>query len=180
MPITRWNPATAVSRGNIALGIAPSVADINAPTTTELNAALAIECSVTDFSASSSTDSESIDWICTPESEQLPASTSHEMDDLLIKATGQEDEDLITSLKIGDTIFIYRRDGKESAKEIAAGDYVWVWKVVITSIDPAEASNTFIGINAHVNVLARSKTAVKVVGKPASRPANGGNTGGES
>jgi len=45
---------------------------------------------------------------------------------------------------------------------------VWVWKVVITSIDPAEASNTFIGINAHVNVLARSKTAVAVTGTPAS------------
>lgn len=163
MPITRWNPATSVSRGNIALGIAPTVVDINAPKVAELNAAVAIECSVTDFSASSSTDSESIDWLCTPESEQLPASTSHEMDDLLIKATGQADEDLITALKIGDVIYLYRRDGKPSASEITAGDSVWVWKVVITSIDPAEASNTFIGINAHVNVLSRSKTAVKVV-----------------
>lgn len=163
MPITRWNPATSVSRGNIALGIAPTVVDINAPTVAELNAAVAIECSVTDFSASSSTDSESIDWLCTPESEQLPASTSHEMDDLLIKATGQADEDLVTALKIGDVIYLYRRDGKPSASEITADDYVWVWKVVITSIDPAEASNTFIGINAHVNVLSRSKTAVKVV-----------------
>lgn len=168
MAITKWNPATATSRGNIAIGFAPSIADINAPTKKELDVATAIECAVTNFNASSSTDSESVDWLCNPESEQLPASTSHSMDDILIKTTGQEDSTLLKALKIGDTVFLYRRDGKSSDKPIAAGDYVWVWKVVITSIDPAEASNTFIGINAHVNVLARSKTAVAVTGTPVS------------
>ena len=162
MAITRWNPATTVSRGNVALGIAPSVVDINNPTVAELNAATAIECSVTNFNASSSTDSEAVDWLCTPESEQLPASTSHTMDDIMIKTTGQDDEDLINALKIGDTVFLYRRDGKASDSEIAAGDRVWVWRVVITSIDPAEASNTYVAVNAHVNVLGRSKTAVAV------------------
>lgn len=163
MPITRWNPSTTVSRGNVALGITPSVVDINKPTVDELNAATAIECSVTNFNASSSTDSETVDWLCTPESEQLPSSTSHTMDDILIKTTGQDDAELVEALKIGDTVYLYRRDGKASDADLAAGDYVWIWKVVITSIDPAEASNTYVAINAHVNVLSRSKTAVAVV-----------------
>lgn len=163
MPITRWNPSTTVSRGNVALGIAPTIVDIDKPTVAELGAATAIECSVTNFNASSSTDSEAVDWLCTTESEQLPSSTSHTMDDILIKTTGQDDSDLIDALKIGDTVFLYRRDGKSSDTEPTAGDFVWIWKVVITSIDPAEASNTYIAINAHVNVLSRSKTAVAVV-----------------
>lgn len=162
MSITRWNPSTTVSRGNVALGVAPTIVDINAPTVTELNAATAIECSVTNFNASSSTDSEAVDWLCTSESEQLPSSTSHTMDDIMIKTTGQDDTELVDALKIGDTVFLYRRDGKESDAELVADDMVWIWKVVITSIDPAEASNTYVAINAHVNVLSRSKTAVAV------------------
>lgn len=163
MALTKWNPATKVSRGNVAIGLAPSIADINMPKLSEINAGKAIECAITDFSASSSTDSETVDWLCTPTSEQLPASTTHTVDDILIKATGQEDQDLINALKIGDTVFLYRRDGVESNTEPAANQYIWVWKVVITSIDPAEASNSFVGINAHVNVLNRTKTAVKIV-----------------
>ena len=31
MPFKQWNPATKISRGNIAVGIAPVIADINAP-----------------------------------------------------------------------------------------------------------------------------------------------------
>lgn len=163
MPVIRWNPATSTSRGNIAIGIAPSVVDLNAPTVDELNAGMAIECSVTDFNASSSTNSESVDWICTPVSEQLPSSTSHTVDDILIKATGQEDDQLINNLKLGDVVYIYRRDGLPSDEDIASGNFVWVWKVVITSIDPAEASNAYLAVNAHVNVLDRSRTAVAVV-----------------
>lgn len=163
MALTRWNPATIVSRGHVAVGIAPSIANINKPTLSEINAGKAIECSITNFNASSSTDSESVDWVCTPESEKLPSSTTHEIDDILIKASGQNDEELIKALKIGDTVYIYRRDGVDSSKDPAVGESVWVWKVVITSIDPAEASNTFVAINAHVTVQARSKTAVKIV-----------------
>ena len=35
-PLTQWNPSTQISRGNISVGVAPVVADINAPTTAEL------------------------------------------------------------------------------------------------------------------------------------------------
>lgn len=69
----------------------------------------------------------------------------------------------MNSLSIGDVIYIWRRDGIAHEEPLNAGQFTWVWRVVVTSIDPAEASNTFIGITVHINVLGRSKKAVKIV-----------------
>ena len=162
-PITQWNPSTAISRGNVAVGVAPAIENIEAPTLVEMNEGVGLDCSITTFNGTSSTDSESIDWLCNPASEQLPGSTTHSIDDLLIKTTGQADSDLVNSLSIGDVIYIWRRDGIAHEEPLKAGQFTWVWRVVVTSIDPAEASNTFIGITVHINVLGRSKTAVKIV-----------------
>lgn len=163
MALTKWNPSTQISRGNISVGVAPSVADIAAPKLTELGDGLQLDCSITTMNGTSSTDSESVDWLCDPASEQLPGSTTHTIDDLVIKGTGQADTNLISGLDIGDTVYIWRRDGIDHDTALATGQLVWVWKAVITSIDPLEANNTFIGITAHVMVLARSVTAVAIV-----------------
>lgn len=162
MPLTQWNPSTQISRGNIAVGVAPAIVDIETPLLAELQAGIGLDCSITTMNGTSSTDSESIDWLCDPASEQLPGSTTHSMDDLVIKGSGQGDEDLVTGLSIGDTVYIWRRDGLAHDTALADSQMVWVWKVVITSIDPLEASNTFVGITAHITVLSRSKTAVAV------------------
>ncbi|UVG34581.1 major tail protein [Microbacterium phage Cheeto1] len=114
------------------------------------------------MNGTSSTDSESIDWLCDPSSEQIPGSTTHSIDDLVIKATGQDDAELIAGLNIGDTVYIWRRDGIAHEDALAVGQFVWVWKATITSIDPVEANNTFIGITAHITVQARSRTAVAI------------------
>lgn len=162
-PITAWNPATKVARGNISIGLATAVADISAPKLTEINTGTGLECALTNMNGSSSSDSQAIDWLCDPASEQIPGSVTHSMDDLLIKATGQADATLVTALKIGDVVYVWRRDGVDRKTAPAVGDFIWVWKVVITSIDPAEATNAYIAINAHVSVLARSKTAIALV-----------------
>lgn len=161
-PITQWNPATKISRGNIAVGVAPAVVDINAPKLLELQTGVGLDCSIQTFNGTSSSDSEAVDWLCDPSSEQLPGSTTHTIDDLVIKSTGQADDDLIAGLNIGDTVYVWRRDGIAHEDELAAGQYVWVWKAVITSIDPLEANNQFVGITAHFTVSARSRTAVAV------------------
>lgn len=162
MAITQWNPSTKTGRGNISVGVAPAVVTLAAPTLAELNTGIGLDCSITTFNGTSSTDSQSVDWLCNPASEQLPGSTTHSIDDLLIKATGQADSALITGLKIGDVVYIWRRDGMAHGDALAAGQFVWVWKAIITSIDPAEANNTFIGINAHITVMERTKTAVAI------------------
>lgn len=162
MPITQWAPSTQISRGNIAVGVAPAVVDINAPTLAELNTGIGLDCSITTFNGTSSTNSQTVDWLCDPASEQLPGSTTHTIDDLLIKATGQSDSDLVDGLSIGDTVYVWRRDGLDHSDALAAGQFVWVWEAVITSIDPAEANNTFIGITAHITVKRRSATAVAI------------------
>jgi hypothetical protein len=162
MPLTQWNPSTQISRGNISVGVAPAVADINDPTLAELDTGTGLDCSIQTFNGTSSTDSESIDWLCDPASEQLPGSTTHTIDDLVIKGTGQADTTLISSLNIGDVVYIWRRDGLAHDAALAATQLVWVWKVIITSIDPLEANNTFVGITAHITVLSRSATAVPI------------------
>jgi len=162
MALTQWNPSTQISRGNVAVGVAPVIVDINAPTITELDAGIGLDCSITNMNGTSSTDSESIDWLCDPASEQIPGSTTHSMDDLLIKGTGQEDSDLITALSVGDTVYVWRRDGLAHSDAVAAAQMVWIWKVIITSIDPLEASNTFVGVTAHIMVVTRSTSAVAV------------------
>ena len=162
MPLTQWNPATQISRGNIAVGVAQAVVDINSPTLAELGAGIGLDCAITTMNGTSSTSSETVDWLCDPSSEQLPGSTTHSMDDLVIKSTGQDDDELVTGLNIGDVVYVWRRDGLSHDAAIAAAQMVWVWKVIITSIDPLEASNTFVGITAHITVLARSATAVAI------------------
>lgn len=162
-PITQWNPATQISRGNISIGLSPVVVDIDEPKLAEITTGFGLDCSVTTMNGVSSTDSESIDWLCDPSSEQLPGSTTHTVDDLIIKGTGQADEDLIDALAVGDTVYLWRRDGMPHDTEPAVGQRVWVWKVVVTSIDPLEANNQFVGITAHITVSARSKTAVAIV-----------------
>lgn len=160
MALTPWNPATKISRGNIAVWLVEAIADINAPTATAVGAGVAIDCAITTFNGTSSTDSETVDWLCTTESETLPGATTHSIDDLLIKATGQADQAIIEALAIGDTVYIVRRDGMVHDTAPAAGQMVWVWKCVVTSVDPAEASNTYVGITAHITALSRSTTAV--------------------
>ena len=120
-PITQWNPSTKVSRGNVAVGVAPAVVNINAPKVTELSTGTGLDCSITTMNGTSSTDSQSIDWLCDPASEQLPGSTMHSMDDLLIKATGQADAALVTALNIGDVVYVWRRDGIAHDTALAAG-----------------------------------------------------------
>lgn len=162
MPLTQWNPSTQISRGNVSVGIAPAIVDIDSPTVAELTTGTGLDCSIQTFNGTSSTDSESIDWLCDPASEQLPGSTTHTIDDLVIKTTGQADDTLVTSLAIGDVIYIWRRDGLAHDTAPAATQKVWVWKVIVTSIDPLEANNVFVGITAHITVLSRSATAVAI------------------
>ena len=153
-PIVAWKPSTQISRGNVSVGIAPVVVDINAPKLAELTTGTGLECAIQTFNGTSSSDSETIDWLCDPASEQLPGSISHSIDDIVIKGTGQADSALVTALKIGDVVYIWRRDGMAVATAPASGQFVWVWKVIITSIDPLEANNTFVGVTeigrAHV------------------------------
>lgn len=163
MAFKRWNPNTITNRGNVSVSIVPAIADIENPKLTEIQSGTAIDCSITEFSAKSSTDTETVDWLCTSQSETIPSSTTHEIDDLTIKTSGQSDQEIIKALSIGDVVYIVRRDGIPSKTDYAVNNLVWVWKVVITSIDPAEASNTYVGIVAHVSVQARSATAVKIV-----------------
>lgn len=163
MPLTQWSPSTQISRGNISVGVAPAVADLDAPTVAEMTTGTGLDCSIQTFNGTSSTDSETVDWLCDPASETLPGSTTHQIDDLVIKGTGQGDDALVTGLSIGDVVYIWRRDGLDHETAPAAGQYVWVWKAVVTSIDPLEANNVFIGITAHISVQARSATAVAIV-----------------
>ena len=162
MPLTQWNPATQISRGNIAVGVAPVVVNLEAPKLTELSSGVGLNCSIQTMNGTSSTDSESIDWLCDPASEQLPGSTTHSIDDLVIKGTGQDDEDLINGLNVGDVVYIWRRDGMDHDAALATTQKVWVWKAIVTSIDPLEANNTFVGITAHITVQARSSRAVAI------------------
>lgn len=162
MALTQWNPSTQISRGNVAVGVAPVVVDINTPALAELNTGIALDCSIQTFNGTSSTDSQTVDWLCDPSSENLPGSTTHSIDDLVIKSTGQDDDDLYAGLAIGDVVYIWRRDGVAHDDALAAGDMVWVWKVIVTSVDPLEANNTFVGVTAHINVQSRSATAVAV------------------
>ncbi|QWS69680.1 major tail protein [Microbacterium phage WilliamStrong] len=162
MPLTQWNPSTQISRGNIAVGVAPAIVDVNNPILAEINTGVGLDCSIQTMNGTSSTDSESIDWLCDPASEQLPGSTTHSIDDLVIKGSGQDDEDLINALNVGDVVYVWRRDGIPHDTAPAQGQFVWVWKVIITSIDPLEANNTFVGITAHFTVLERSAKAVAI------------------
>lgn len=163
MPITAWKPATQISRGNISVGLAPAMTDINLPKLTEITGTgTDLSCAIQTMNGTSSSTSETVGWLCDPTDENLPGSTTYTMDDLVIKTTGQADATLISALKVGQRVYIWRRDGKATTVAPAVGDFIWVWEVVITSIDPLEANNTFIGITAHINVIRRSAQAVAI------------------
>lgn len=163
-PITQWNPATVVSRGNVKVGIVPATVSMSAPKLTELDATTGagLDCSITTFNATSTTDSQTVDWLCTPVSEQLPGSTSHSMDDLTIKVSGQTDTALHTALAVGSVVYLWRRDGLPATTALATTQEVWLWKVRVTSIDPTPTDSAFIGIVAHVSVIERTAKPVAI------------------
>jgi len=164
MALTPWNPATKVSRGNVALGLVSAIADINSPHLAEVNTGMSLDCAVTTFNGTSSTDSQSIDWLCNPASEQLPGSTTHSIDDLVIKTNGTAtDQDLYNALAPNTVVYIWRRDGIPHDTEPAAGQHIWVWKIMVTSVDPVEASNTYVGVTTHITVLARTDLPVIIL-----------------
>lgn len=158
-----WNPKTVVSRGMITVGVAPNVADMKKPTLAEMTASSAITCSITEFTAESEVDSESVDWLCNLVSESLPGTTTHSVDDLLIKVGGQDVDNLANKLHLGEEVYLWRRDGISSSEDVKTGQKVWIWKVVFSSLDPSEGDNTFIGVTAHVSVLSRSDLPVAIV-----------------
>lgn len=162
MVLAAWNPDTVVSRGNVAVTITPAIADINNPTVAELSEGLGLTCSITNFNASSEVNSETVDWLCRPVSESIPGATQHSIDDLMLKVSGQNDQDLYTALSVGDIVYFWRRDGIPVDDPVAAGQYVWVWKAKVTGVDPAEGSNTYVAINCHITVLDRCQRPVVV------------------
>ena len=163
MAITPWNPATKISRGNVAVGIAPAVVSLSAPSVAELTTGIGLEGSIATMNGTSNADNQTVSWLADLKDEQLPGGVTHSMDDLTIKVDGQTDDSLYTALAVGTTVYVWRRDGKDHSTAVAAGDKVWVWKAIITSVDPVDASNTFVGIVAHVAVLDRTSVPVAVV-----------------
>src|SRR5690606_37046182 len=58
MALTQWNPSTQISRGNIKVGIAAAVTDIEAPTLAELDTGIGLDCSIQTMNGTSSTDTQ--------------------------------------------------------------------------------------------------------------------------
>ena len=162
MALTYWDPDTVIQRGNILIGVAPAIVDINSPTLAELNASVVIDCSMTDFNASSSVSTETVDWLCSPVGEALSASLEHSIDDLTIKASGQNDDTLLTQLTPGSTVYLWRRDGIAHTVALEAQQRVWIWKATVASIDPVEASNQFVGYVVHLTALDRVELPVTI------------------
>ena len=163
MALTYWDPTTVVSRGNTLIAVAPAIVDINSPTLAELDTSTVIDCSMTGFNASSSVSSETVDWLCSPVSETLSSSIEHSVDDLTIKVSGQADDDALLSVFTpGSILYLWRRDGLPHQVDLEAGQRVWVWKVSVSSIDPVDATNTFIGLVVHLTALNRTETPVAI------------------
>lgn len=153
MTVTPWNPATVVSKTRIAVTTCAAVADIKNPTVAELSFGMGLECAMEDFSPSAEVSNETVSWMCQQVAENLPGNTEYSIEDLVIKASGQNDTDLLTQLAPGDVTYLWGRYGIAHDAALEAGQTVWVWKVQITSIAPLAASNLYVGYSVKVSVL---------------------------
>lgn len=165
MPLTKYNVDTLVSRGFVTLGVVDAIADINAPTLTEIDTGITYECATEAFENSSSVDAATIDWLCDPVSESLPGNITHEIGDLKIKWDPQDSELIDQTFTPGTTKYLWRRDGIAHDEAPTAGQLLWIWEVKITSVDPspvANAAGDYLALIVHVTVMRRTDLPVAI------------------
>ena len=143
-PYTSFAPDARLTAGNVVIGIAPAIANINAPTLAELNASTAIHCSTEAFGSTTSVTKNSRKMLCDTVAKESVAKRQYGMNDLTVMVGDPQDAAATTFLglfPIDGTVFLWIRPGKDDSAALAAADKVQVIKAKVDSVDLRAVSN---------------------------------------
>lgn len=121
--------ADMLNDGNIRLTYVPTIADIAAPTTTELEAGVDLECLVTADGLAISVDEEvvSVPKLCETSNSQDPGRATYGVTLTLARQEDEADDIGWTTLKRGTSGYLVMRYGIAHDTAWAAGDNVQVF-----------------------------------------------------
>ena len=117
--------------------IVPAIADIDAPTVAEINAAssIAIECAIEQFGISISPSTLSRKKLCHSVAQKKPGTS--EYDDITMSATLQDpqgaDQPIVDALPVGAVKYAVHRPGEDHETPIDTGDTVQVSKIQVAT-----------------------------------------------
>lgn len=117
--------------GNIKLSFVPSIADISAPTVTELSAGTDLECLVTadGFQPTVNEEVVSVAKLCETSNSEAPGRATHQVTLTLVRQEEEADDIAWTTLKRGVTGFLAVRFGVDHSTEWADGDKAIVYPI---------------------------------------------------
>lgn len=123
--------ADMLNDGNIKLSFVPSIADISAPTETELASAVDLECLVTadGFQPTVNEEVVSVAKLCETSNSEAPGRATHQVTLTLVRQDDEADDLGWTTLKRGVTGFLAVRYGVDHSKPWEAGDQAIVYPV---------------------------------------------------
>jgi hypothetical protein len=120
-----------VHDGNYLVTWVDTIADISAPTTTELSAGMALECQVTPDGLAREASDESVNTsrLCSVFTTTKVGRTSFEVSLTLVKVdtSGTAVDEAYDTLKKGKTGYLVIRDNKSGSDPYAVGDEVEVY-----------------------------------------------------
>lgn len=151
-------PALKRAYGNDSWGFVPAVADINAPTLAELNAATGfnLSCSLFGEQEGVTSTQEKVTLpriLCETETYEVNGSTTYAMSDLMISfdpqaASGADGKKAWDTLDDNINGFLWRRQGVAATADLAADQFVDIIPVQLGVKTPSKTSTGADGVYA--------------------------------
>jgi len=141
MAITVYNPDGIETIENTRFVWVPSIADIDAPMVTEIDAGTEFTCAMTEFTPGSDASESDDKRICRRDVAKRPGPVTYTLDDLtLIVEDPQAEDPFIDSLEPGVQGFIVEFPNIAPGTATAAAQKAHVYKVTVKTKTPGKIS----------------------------------------
>lgn len=167
---TPIKPALVRAYGNDSWGFAPTIADVNAPTLLELNAAsgLNLSCMLFAEQDAMTVNQEKVSLprrLCETTQYEVTGSTTYSMSDLQVSfdpqaTSGSNGKKAWETLTEGATGYLWRRQGVSATADLATGQFVDVVPVKIGARTPGKTGSGADGVYSFTAPIAVTDTPV--------------------
>ena len=136
MPLTMYGPDAALTAANTLLGDAPAIANIHAPTVTELEASVTFHCATDAFGSTTSVSKTTRRFICDQVGKEKAGQRTYGMETLTVVYGNPQDANAFADTMILDSQhFFWMRPGIADDANLTAGDKVMIIKATIDACD---------------------------------------------
>lgn len=159
-----YDPSGIATAGNSQIGIAPAVADINAPTEAELTAGTTFQCATEAFGSTTDASTISRKKLCNKVASQRPGDRTYNVEPLIITLDDPQSVEgnaLMDKFGLDDVVYLWHRPAVAHDEPVTSGQRVQVIEAIVSSVDlqniSTEAGEEY---NFVVNLAVQDRTQV--------------------